>query len=180
MKIFIAIELEDDIKDYLDEMQKKVSERSRKGNFTSRNNYHITLRFLGEVDRDDVDTVVEAIHDASVRTKCFDININKLGAFVNGDTSTIWAGVDKNNGLSRLYTSVEKALEKQGFRRDRKPFTPHITLGRNVSVVGNPNNVLKQIGEVQKSVAVTKITLMESKFLGGKVSYYPLYVSNLK
>lgn len=180
MRVFIAIDFEEEVKDYLDGIQNIIKENSRLGNFTQKENYHITIRFMGEVNKSDIDMLIEAMNDAAVRNKSFNINLNKLGAFPKGNTSIVWVGIDKSNPLTRLYLSLEKALEKQGFRRDKKAYTPHITLGREVAVNGNPNNLFKQMDKIEKDVSVSKITLMESKRIGAKLVYYPIYVSSLK
>lgn len=178
--MFIAIEFEDEIKDYLDQLQTKVKENSKRGNFTQKENYHITLRFIGEVDKDDVALLADAVNDTAVRNKAFSMNINEIGCFPKGNTSIVWVGLNKSTELMRLFATLEKSLEKQGFSRDKKGYTPHITLGREVAVNGNPTNILSKINIDKKEVKVTKISLMESKRLGNRLVYNCLYSSSLK
>ena len=58
MRVFIAIDFEEEVKDYLDGIQNIIKENSRHGNFTQKENYHITLRFMGEVNKSDVDMLI--------------------------------------------------------------------------------------------------------------------------
>ena len=55
MRTFIAIELEEEVKDHLAEVQAKTQELCRRGNFTPKENFHLTLHFLGEVGEDDIE-----------------------------------------------------------------------------------------------------------------------------
>ena len=180
MRMFIAIEFEEEIKDYLENMQNVIKENSKKGNFTKKENFHITLRFIGEVNKGDIPLLAAAVDEAAVRNKAFNITINQAGAFPKGNTCIAWAGIENSKELSRLYSSLENALEKQGFRRDKKGYTPHITLGREVAINSNPKLFFQKLIVDKKVISVTKISLMESKRIGPNLVYSPVHVSSLK
>ena len=80
----------------------------------------------------------------------------------------------KKEELNALYESLQSALYDNGFSRERKRFTPHITLGRNVEHDELATLELKQLSP-NASMTVMGITLFESRREEGKVAYYPLH-----
>jgi len=90
---------------------------------------HLTLRFVGDVDRHmarDVDAALGALHHPG-----FDIAIDGLGQFDRrGQPETIWAGVAPRAPLERLNNKVEQALLRVGLAPETRAYLPHITLAR--------------------------------------------------
>src|SRR5258708_16753027 len=88
-------------------------------------NYHVTLRFIGEVDEGmagDIDAALARIH-----AKPFDLVLTGVGQF--GDRM-LWAGVEKNPALLHLRDKVESALVRLGPEPEPRPCLPHVTLAR--------------------------------------------------
>ena len=88
-------------------------------------NYHLTLRFIGEVDEgvaSDIDAVL-----VQLRAKRFELALAGVGRF--GDRM-LWAGVDKNPALLHLRDKVESALVRLGLEPETRRYAPHITLAR--------------------------------------------------
>ncbi|HEY0013889.1 MAG TPA: RNA 2',3'-cyclic phosphodiesterase [Allosphingosinicella sp.] len=90
---------------------------------------HITLRFIGEVDRhqaSDIHAALGAIHQAP-----FEIAVSGLGTFeVRGRPEVVWAGLAPHAPLAALHKKVDQALTRAGVEPDRRAFHPHITLAR--------------------------------------------------
>ncbi len=179
MRTFIAIALEQETKDTLLTLQNEVQRHCRRGNFTPADNFHLTLHFLGEVEAEDLEYLCEALYETARRNRPFPLTLDKIGFFPRGNKGILWAGVAKSTPLQRLFSTLEKSLEQQGFARERKRLSPHITLGREVE----PERGFLQ---VQKAVAVTptrffvrRITLMESVRRGAKLVYVPLFRQEL-
>ncbi|MEA5083245.1 RNA 2',3'-cyclic phosphodiesterase [bioreactor metagenome] len=180
MRMFIAIEFEPEVREYLSEVQKKFLPVSRRGNFTDIDNLHLTLKFIGEVERDDIDYLAQAVREVGSANKCFSLNLSHLGFFPKGNRTIVWAGVEESQPLLRLFGSLEKSLMRQGFPRERKGLSPHITLGREVDLTEKFDTIKAQIPLDKKQIKVTKISLMESKRMGAKLVYKPVYVQLLK
>ena len=92
-------------------------------------NYHVTLRFIGEVPA----YIARDIDDAflALRAPAFSLNLNGMGTFAKGGiSSALWAGVEKNPALDHLRNKIETALQRVGLERERRRFQPHITLAR--------------------------------------------------
>lgn len=96
-------------------------------------NYHITLRFIGEVAPQDMDDIHLALQ--SVAAAPFEVLINDLGTFGRPPKS-LWAGVrsSPDEKIDELFRKIENALVKTGLEPERRNFTPHVTLARLRSV----------------------------------------------
>ena len=95
------------------------------------NNFHITLHFIGESR--DLQGAVAAMHEAGRGIRPFTLHLGKYDCFDKGGKKTSFLEVKGQlDELNALYESLQSALYDNGFSRERKRFTPHITLGRNV------------------------------------------------
>lgn len=91
--------------------------------------FHLTLRFIGEVDGRTAHTVAEEL--GSITMPNFEISLFGVGTF--GDkrkTHSLWAGVRPNPALNRLQEKVDNAVLRAGLPQDRRKFAPHVTLAR--------------------------------------------------
>ena len=106
---------------------------------------HLTLRFIGEVDRHlagDVHAALGAIHQTA-----FDIALNGIGAFDRrGWPDAVWAGVTPQEPLKALHKKVDAALTRVGVEPDQRAFLPHITLARLKRSSGPVGNLLEISG----------------------------------
>ena len=90
-------------------------------------NYHLTLRFIGEVESWRAEEVDEAL--ANIRARPFMLSLRGLGLFEKaGRISSLWVGVEKTDQLGLLQAKVETALQRIGLEPERKRFAPHVTL----------------------------------------------------
>lgn len=180
MRSFIAIELEPEIKDYMEKIQVQSKGFSRRGTYVPRENLHINLHFLGEIDREDVEYISSAMFEAGRRTKAFSIEFNELGFFPKGKTGVMWCGAKKNKELERLFFGLSKSLNRQGFGKDKTGLTPHVTLGRDIEPQRGFNDIQKKMTIEPIAMKVKKITLIESKRRGFELFHKTLYVQEFK
>jgi 2'-5' RNA ligase len=172
MRLFTAILFNDEVKDKLEKIKNTVRAYAIKGNFTLKNNLHLTLVFLGEVEQCDVDSIVKALD--KVEYNKFDMTLNRLGKFSRRDGDILWLGMDKENSdLARLRKLVYRELGKLGFHQDK--FTPHITLGRRVVLKEDLDSI--QTNEI--STRVDRISLMLSERVDNVLTYTEIYSKNL-
>lgn len=175
MRVFIAIEMMEDIKDYLGRIQNALKENSREGNFTLKENIHLTLRFIGEVKDHELDGLKRAMDKATVNQRGFHIHLRGLGRFTRRNSGIIWAGIEESQMLEKLHSNLELALEEEGYSKERRSFTPHITLGRKVVFTKGFEEVKERIHMDRKAMLVDRITLMESRRIKGALKYIPIY-----
>ncbi|RWX75123.1 RNA 2',3'-cyclic phosphodiesterase [Neorhizobium lilium] len=91
-------------------------------------NYHITLRFIGDVDGRTADELVNRF-DRIDRPE-FQLSLNGIGSFGSKKPHSIWAGVAPSSDLSALQGEIERICQRIGLAPDPRKFTPHVTLAR--------------------------------------------------
>lgn len=92
-------------------------------------NYHLTLRFIGEVAAHQAEDVDLAL--AGLRSKPFAVEFSGVGVFAKGGTTrSLWVGVTRNPALEHLAGKIETALQRAGLAPERRRFSPHVTLAR--------------------------------------------------
>jgi RNA 2',3'-cyclic 3'-phosphodiesterase len=91
-------------------------------------NYHITLRFMGDVDRHMADDIAFALD--RVRRSSFVINLSGVGAFGSKKPHSVYAAVAPSAELALLHGELERICQRLGLEADPRKFTPHVTLAR--------------------------------------------------
>lgn len=172
MRVFFAIEFDDDIKTYLSEIQQKVRQHCTSGNFTLKENFHLTLRFIGEQNTDQVQNLKQVLKDAA-RFQGFELILDKPGIFRKGNRGIIWLGIEKSLQLQQFYNNMENLLSQKGYQKEERSYNPHITLAREVKT--EDFGFLTEKIEIDKlTMKVKSISLMESKRINDKLAYIPL------
>ena len=92
-------------------------------------NYHITLRFIGDVGHSAAGEVMDAL-DRLANSDSFSIRLSHLGSFGGDKPRALFAGVENNATLQRLQAAQERVLQRMGLDPDGRKFTPHVTLAR--------------------------------------------------
>ena len=160
MRLFIAIELSAQIKNSLCSAQGFLKKKGVTGNYTPRENMHLTLAFIGECP--DEQQVIDALEGISFSP--FELRLRGFGCF--GDIW--WAGVSDPAPLCALAKKLRFRLESAGIPYDKKKFSPHMTLVRKAS--GDPSGIIIP----SQSMRVGSFTLMRSDFGKGAMIYTPL------
>ena len=179
MRIFIAVEFDNETKESIYDLQNRIKEDCKKGNFTYKDNLHLTLKFLGEIDPADIEGVQEAMEETAGTNHPFELKFERIGYFDRGERCIIWVGVDRSKPLVRLYETLEKNLGKQGFKRDRANFSPHITISRETALFYSKKLLIEKFKPEMNGMIVKEISLMESKRINGKLVYKKLYGAKL-
>ena len=152
MRLFIAIQLSDGIRNSLSAVQTYLRDHGVRGNYTKIENLHLTLAFIGEYS--DPDLVLEVIR--SVPFAPFPMRIEGFGSF--GDL--YWCGIGGNDDLLFYVKRLRRTLAENGIPFDRKNFSPHITLIRMAEYEqrrGFPGVAIPDV-----SMRVTGVSLMRS------------------
>jgi len=130
-RVFIAINLPNDVKKSLSGFQQKFADVPAK--WTDTNNLHITLEFLGYITDQELADVCKITKEVAERHNSFSVNLNKVvyGPPNKMPPRMIWATGEKSKELSDLKNDLQKSLlESVRFAPDEKSFAPHITLAR--------------------------------------------------
>lgn len=93
-----------------------------------RENYHITLRFIGDVDHDIADEAAELL--SGIRRDAFDLHLDGLASFGGNKPRAVVAAVAPNDALDELQAEQERLMRRIGLDPEPRKFTPHVTLAR--------------------------------------------------
>ena len=132
LRCFIAIELTPPIKDYIKHIQNDLKQSGADVKWVEPQNAHLTLKFLGDVDLKEIGKIQEAIQEIAQGTIPIQTQLTQLGVFPKPSyPRVIWLGLeDKEKRIEELADKIEKAVRKFGIKKEARPFTAHITLGR--------------------------------------------------
>jgi len=143
--------------------------------WVSRDNLHLTLKFLGGVEPIRLDALAEALTTIVAGWPAFELTVRGLGAFPSRTRPRVlWAGVDAGAAaLATLAAGVDDALASLGFSREARAFSAHVTLGRVREPRPNPR--LAEALAVEGAFGrqrVTRVCLMRSQLspLGARYS----------
>ncbi|MBI4738617.1 RNA 2',3'-cyclic phosphodiesterase [Candidatus Woesearchaeota archaeon] len=137
VRLFVAIELPDDICRVLREFQKKLP-----GGVTKTSSFHLTLQFIGEVDDTKVPLIIESLR--KVLFSSFTLSLDKVGVFPsNSNPRVVWIGVVPGANAVALAKQVGSCLAQLELVPDHE-FHPHLTLAR-VKFLENKNEFLAAI-----------------------------------
>jgi len=171
MRLFIAINFIEEIKDQLCGAINHLKEYAAQGNFTRCENLHLTLVFIGETAR--VNEVIRAID--TVQAQPFTLNIGGLGKFRRDGGDIYWKGAEKTQELIFVYQQLFDALTKVGFHLENREYKPHLTLGREVILQEDFDRNAFEKDIPMMSMKVEKISLMKSERINGKLAYTEIY-----
>jgi len=166
MRLFIAINFNNEVKDALCETASELRAAARRGRVTHRDNLHLTLVFIGDTDRVDeiLDVMEEAAEDAF--TAPLRIALSDAGIFRGRGGDLHWIGVENTPELKRLARALADGLREAGFEIEKRRFTPHITIGREI--------VLSSAAEIRvhpAAMTAERISLMRSDRTDGRLVY---------
>lgn len=132
IRCFIAIEIPQPIQNQLARIQGTLQKQIQKASWVKPGNIHLTLKFLGDVNPDNLEPIGETIEEVTSRHRSFPLRIGGVGAFPNlVRPRVIWVGV-KTGGkrVSALTQDINVALSYCGFSFETKKFNPHLTIAR--------------------------------------------------
>lgn len=173
VRAFIAVDLPDDLRQALGRVSRHLQEEL-KGvpiRWVPPENIHLTLKFLGEVSTRNLPLLQEMLRGEVADRRPFEFGVGELGAFPDlKQPRVIWVGVKGPDELDALHYVIETAMERLGYARESRPFTPHLTLGR-LSRNAGPQDI-RRVSEVLRKTKVG--------FLGSaRVEEVHLYRSDL-
>ena len=175
MRLFIAINFNETVKDELVDVIEKLKVAGIEGRFSLRENLHLTLVFIGETnDPTPIKSVMETIDETM-----FSLEISGLGLFKRKGGDIIWIGFKQNSKLQDIQKQLSDGLLKVGFEIEDREYSPHLTLGRQVTYKKPVD-----LKSIEKTLHVIKadinsVELMKSEQISGRLTYTPIHRMNL-
>lgn len=148
MRLFIALNF-NELKDYFSELQKQIPKEEVKLTFPK--DFHLTLKFLGEVEDSKVDEIKKMLSE--IKLKPFESKVSSIGFFTEQFVRTVWIKAEAKE-ISDLQEKIEEKLISL-FKKE-KQFEPHITLAR-VKFVKDKNAFIEQIKKIKTAEKTVKI-----------------------
>jgi len=171
MRLFVAIELPEAVKDELGLLGERLCARSESGSFTRRENFHLTLCFLGETERvSDIRSAIERSEGSP-----FVLETGRLGRFRRAGGDIWWLGLQKSQPLAALQKRLAAELRREGFALEEREYNPHLTLGRKVVFPPGADRTVLGWDIPPFRIPVDKISLMKSERIGGRLTYTPVF-----
>ncbi len=177
MRAFIAIELPKEVKDYLSDIQKRLTPAGADVKWVKPDNIHLTLKFLGEISPEALDQTIQSLELIGANKKAFYFNLSAVGVFPKIESpKVVWIGINKGS------TEIREIAKDLG----KADLSPHITLGRIKSKKDLERLVdILKVFEVNPQKAlqefpVNKITVFKSTLLPDGPIYEVIKEVNLK
>ena len=177
MRVFVALELPQKTKYNLERSVNQFREHSRGGNFVPKENFHITLHFLGNVQQSDL-IYVQSAMDAVKDLPAPELQITQFVMLAASDI--VCARLKQNAELVNLHDLLGEKLEANGFEVEHRAYRPHVTLIRKKSFDLPFSEVTKCVDVYNMPFNAANVVLYESVFGDNGVTYRELYTVTLK
>ncbi len=168
MRLFIGLSLPNGVKDAL---SGAVSGMRLRGQPAERENYHLTLAFLGVREEEQVAPLHQIISAAAEECPPLTLAVKGTGFFGRRESALLYAELSYCKPLLSLSDTLRRLLTEAGETFDVKPFAPHITLARKADLTAGAPGAPVQTAPF----AVRKLTLFHSVRIQGDLCYRPVY-----
>ncbi len=121
-RLFVALAIPEVVGDALSQLQYGLDG----ARWRPPENFHLTLQFIGDVDRHGLDDVADAL--SGIAAPAFQLTLSGVGYFGERKPRSVWTGVEPCAGLTHLQSKVETALRRYGVSLENRKFKPHVTL----------------------------------------------------
>jgi len=183
VRLFVAIEFSDRVRSVLRKVQEGLRPQCDGVRWIPAEQVHVTVKFLGEVPDKKVNDVATAVTRAVADVSPFTVEIGGCGCFPpRGRVRIVWAGMREATGeLLKCAQSVEEAMADLGFPKERRRFSPHVTIGRvREDLSGGRNRSAVEAFTFEPvEQEVDSITLMSSVLSSKGPTYTPVSTTNL-
>ena len=179
MRLFIAVNCNDEIKNDLLSVQGIIRAQSTKGSFSRPENLHLTLSFIGETPAEQVPAICLVIEEALLSPVApFTLTFSKAGCFRHSNKELWWVGADRADPFLGILKNIRQriidGLSAKGITFDSRPFNAHITLGREIK-----HEAPIVIPEQKITFPVNRISLMKSERINGVLIYTEIFGQDL-
>jgi RNA 2',3'-cyclic 3'-phosphodiesterase len=139
MRIFIALDLDDAIRERIDRFIAGVRGFAPDARWVLPESLHITLKFIGEKPAETIDDIKRTL--ASVELASFDLSLKGYGFFPTVKSARVfWVGIESGPELGELAKSVDRMTSALGIAKEDRLFSPHLTLARGGGNSGAPGS----------------------------------------
>ncbi|MFC2079043.1 RNA 2',3'-cyclic phosphodiesterase [Candidatus Bipolaricaulota bacterium] len=181
MRAFFCIPIPDHLHGTIHKTAEHLNSHTKmRANWVSRQNYHLTLQFLGNIDPELTIELDDLSRDLCNGSAAFECILDRIGAFPSLDRArVIWLGGEAPRPLQRLSQAFSEGLVDLGFREAKKESLVHVTMAR---IKGSPDpalpGLIKGLNPLSPMrIPVDRILLMESTLTSQGPAYVPLFTT---
>ncbi len=179
MRAFLGIEITQELREQIAVLQKHLQTSGADITWTAAENLHLTLKFLGEITREQAGQIKQAMTSRLSTVDPFKISLRGAGGFPNLENARVlWVGMSHGKEeLKKLALAADKACGPLGFPIEEKPFKAHLTIGRVRSMRGH-KRLVKQMDGIsfrgKSPCPIDAVTLFHSELTRKGPIYSPL------
>jgi 2'-5' RNA ligase len=167
LRCFIAVRIPVTVRKAVGEVIETLKKSGADVKWVPEENIHITLKFLGSTDEAIIENIREALSGRVSPYRPFSIRIAGTGYFPAGRRpKVVWIGIDHAGSLPELQEDVEREMVRFGYEEEKRPFSPHLTIGR-VKSDRRMTEMLKRLDAFRETgfgeMEIREITLMKSE-----------------
>jgi RNA 2',3'-cyclic 3'-phosphodiesterase len=168
IRSFIAIPLNPEIISRIEKTQKELKTLPADVKWVNPKSIHLTLKFLGNIDEGKVEVIAQGIQNGMRGFKLWSATVKNVGAFPSlRSPRVVWVGIEDQGGqLVRLQNQIEKKMANLGFEKEKRAFSPHLSLGRVRSPRGKDDLVKYLFDERERvfgEINIDRIILFKSE-----------------
>lgn len=185
-RLFIAIQLPQDIRDALKKFTEQHARLSETIRWVPHDNLHLTLKFFGNVPAKRITKIKQCLDKVAASHSAFSLAVSGIGVFPGiRNPRIIWAGThDGNDQISAIEKTLSHSLCDIGFPKEKRSFTAHITIARVKSSISSvPKQLTDMIEQYSQRTfgkyTVSDIALIKSDLRGPRPVYTTLHASSL-
>lgn len=178
IRCFVAIEIPESIQNVFVEMQNALKSKINNASWVKLGNFHLTLRFLGDVKNEDIDEISNTIEGVALNHQPIRLDFGGIGAFPNlTRPNVLWVGLKiGRTPVTTLGVKLNKAMFKLDFKDERR-FHPHVTLARlkNRVSLASSMTLFEKFDTLQNAfLTVNEILLVRSELQPSGAIYTPI------
>jgi 2'-5' RNA ligase len=184
MRSFIAVKISPDQREKLADLIKNLKKSGAEVKWVKPENLHITLKFLGEVDEKGLPNIFDSLEKSLTNEQSFQFNLKGLGCFPNlHRPRVIWVGIERGaDDLSRLAGMVDDCMLGFGFEKEKRGFSPHLTIGRvkSTRLIERLTGMFKNVEFLTESCIIDEAIFYQSILKPEGPTYIPHKIIKLK
>ena len=175
-RLFFAFEFPENIRDQLAQAGRELASLAQRGRWTSRDNIHLTLQFLGDCPDDWLPDLHRIPRKAAAACPPIELEFAGAGSFGRAG-EILRLGVKPQHRLSELVSRLTGLLQMAGLPFESRPYFPHITIGRQVMLDANR---LSAWTMAPLCCRIDTLSLMESTRISERLVYRPILRERLQ
>ncbi len=178
VRTFIAVEIPDNVRDVISGVISELRKFCGGVRWVPPENLHLSLKFLGDLEPERFSVLKVTVGRALTGSRPFGMTLSGIGAFPNLRRPRVfWIGVgDRGKDFEGIYDKIEGALSDEGFPKEERKFSPHLTIGRVKSPreLGEVASKVDRVSLAPQEITVSEVVIMKSDLRPSGPIYTPL------